>query len=601
MIDFLSRFLAKCRGWIIVGVILAGLGGLFCLTVDQIVKRFIPSIVSLTADRIRAKITFQKVHYLFPHRVTLKDVKVFSLETSSRFMLDVPELDLDFTIPIFYKHEKIHVSQVTFNQTSVHVPAIRNYLEREGPLLWAVLRSLPASNMKILLPGTQVYLFKDSKIAAPLALNIDFNLNDGQFSGKIKDRVSILQYWGAWKNNRIDWKGFMFYEGPLTKVPLYVLDIDGQAIVKSKDLWLKKFSFSVNNDRFLVTGHFLLDQPMKFETKVSYRRELNHIRAQDPLIAMDTTIRGETNYQGVLMDGQMDFDLFSNERIHMPLQKVSVVFNHLQTAVINDSLLQLKAKEVLSSFLTYRSEYKFSLENFLASIQRGQKAQFIAALSTNLYGGRYQGQMTIDTSPSPWQIQVRGKVEEVDVSRLSDLIKYFNKGKGYLSGSFDVQAPTNMSLQAVVSMREGEFTDFSFFPVAVSKIFQMPSLDHLSEADVSLRLKLNRQEAAIDNFKLRSNNINLHGSFRMDANNLVNSQMSILFPKDVLGESPIGQRVMRLVPQAWQMPFEFHLSGDISKMNFQWDDSPLKRKIEQRLPHFVERTIEQRVDEKASI
>ena len=43
--------------------------------------------------------------------------------------------------------------------------------------------------------------------------------------------------------------------------------------------------------------------------------------------------------------------------------------------------------------------------------------------------------------------------------------------------------------------------------------------------------------------------------------------------------------------------FNFQLSGRQEAMNFQWMPSPHKNMIQERIPNFVERIIERRIDE----
>lgn len=602
MVDLLWRFLAKCRAWFIVGLILASLGGLFCIAVNQIVKRFVPSLATLTADRLKLKVSFQKVHYSFPREVILEGLTVSSSQTPSKLMINAPRLVLDFAIPIFPQRGKIHLKQVSLDQAVMDIPTIKDYLEHQGNLFWDVIKTLPVSEMNLSSTSTKVYLFKRNKIVAPLAVDINFKLDkSGQFAGQLKDNYSFLQYWGTWQDNRVIWKGFMFYKGPFVKEPLYVLDIEGLAFVKSPDVWLKKLSFSINGDQFLATGHGLLGTPFKFEFHILYRKQLKHISLQDPLENVEATLTGQINRYGLLVSGHTYLDLLFSNQLNMFLQNINLEFKDLQTAIINDRLLQLKTPKTQISLTLNNKTYKIAFDHFLAGIKRGPKAQWIASLSTKLYGGSYKGQMLLDTDRQPWQFQVNGKIEHIEMARLSDLSKYFTKCKGDISGSFEAQIPHNLSLRANLALHDGDLSDFDFLPVAASKLFQMPSLDHLSNADLFMHLKLDPASANIQYFKLHSNNVNLQGSFRLDSNNLVFSRISMLFPKEVLNESPIGQKVMQLVPEAWQLPFVFHLSGDVQRMNFQWDDSPLKRKIEERLPHFVERSIQQRVDEKVAI
>ena len=44
------------------------------------------------------------------------------------------------------------------------------------------------------------------------------------------------------------------------------------------------------------------------------------------------------------------------------------------------------------------------------------------------------------------------------------------------------------------------------------------------------------------------------------------------------------------------MDFDFRLSGSVDTMNFQWVPSAVKKKIQTRIPDFIERKIERNID-----
>ena len=100
----------------------------------------------------------------------------------------------------------------------------------------------------------------------------------------------------------------------------------------------------------------------------------------------------------------------------------------------------------------------------------------------------------------------------------------------------------------------------------------------------------------VDDIKLNTDDFNLSGFYHLDADDLVSSQASAQFSKKLLSESPIGRKIIGLVRGAWTLPFEFSLSGNMYRMNFQWDNSPLKDKVRQHLFSFFESIIDRRMD-----
>ena len=124
----------------------------------------------------------------------------------------------------------------------------------------------------------------------------------------------------------------------------------------------------------------------------------------------------------------------------------------------------------------------------------------------------------------------------------------------------------------------------------------MPSLDHVSGADLSCDFKIDGKSKILEDLKLNTGDVDLSGFFHVDTDNLVSSQGSIRFSKKLLSESTIGRHIIGLVHGAWNLPLEFSLSGNLYRMNFQWDKSPLKDKVRQHMFSFFERMIDQRMD-----
>jgi hypothetical protein len=133
------------------------------------------------------------------------------------------------------------------------------------------------------------------------------------------------------------------------------------------------------------------------------------------------------------------------------------------------------------------------------------------------------------------------------------------------------------------------------------KILQRPLLEYLSDANISLRFKFDPQLASFEDIRVHTKDLDISGFFNLNANELVASQISVFFSKRIFSEIPFAQRALRLIPQMADLPFELRLSGDVHQMNFQWEDSILKRKVENRLPNFIERFIDRKVDEKMSV
>lgn len=602
MVIYLLEFLLRCRKVIVVILILGSLGCLFYFSADKLIHNFVPAFINIMSDRLKVSILYSKVHYSFPGKIVLEQVQIFDQQRSPQAMVEIPQLTLGFNFPFFSAQKRVYLTQIYLDQMQIRAVILKDFIARHGSLLWSEFKALPHSDIHIQQTQTRLFLLKDEQTIAPIVFDFDFYFQKGQFKGEFKDNYSFLQFWGDWQKDRgLHWKGFMFYNGPLTPQPLHILDINGHIDIKDNDISLKDFSFSVNSDKLSATGHYSLGRPYNFQTNISFIKDAHHVTSQEPIKSIDINVKGQLEHQSVLLNGGIDLNLFSDVKLKMPLSRVNLELKDLTASVINDHLLKLTIKQTLGIFEANGREHKISLENILISFQRDKKAQFNVNLSSQLYGGQYRGKLMLDTSSAPWQVVTHGQFDNLDINRFSELMAYFNKCKGYVSGVFDIQMPQNPSLTATVLMRQTSAEDLSFLPWSVSKILQMPSLEHLSGADLFFHFKINPQVVSLDKVRLHTNDLDLSGSFRLEPNDLVASKVSVFFSQALFNESLIGQKIAQLVPKAWDLPFEFRLSGDLHRMNFQWEDSLLKKKVEQRLPNFIERSIEQRVNDKMAI
>jgi hypothetical protein len=282
--------------------------------------------------------------------------------------------------------------------------------------------------------------------------------------------------------------------------------------------------------------------------------------------------------QGLVFKGRSDF-YFISEILHFD-------FENLRARPINGNTLNVKIGDS-ALFFTIKnralSPIKIPLQDFSANFNFDKLYQKTITLSARMFNGHCYSRIFLDTAFLPWQIKGQGN------------FKGLNINQGLFSGNFKLQSSHGIELSGILTEHHGNFNNTPF-QAWLARTLQMPSLEHLSGADLSCRFKINGNSKMLDDLKLKTEDINLSGSFHLDADDLVSSQGSVQFSQKLLDESPIGLHILRLVQGGWTLPFEFHLSGDVHRVNFQWDKSSLKDKLRQHLFSFIERTIDRRID-----
>jgi hypothetical protein len=269
----------------------------------------------------------------------------------------------------------------------------------------------------------------------------------------------------------------------------------------------------------------------------------------------------------------------------------------LRAVVVNDRLLQLKSRHANASFATGKSTYTFAYNDLFANIQRSGTAGISTAFSAGFCGGKVHSGAVLDFTCAPSQISAQGRFEDVDIEALSATGVDWPSVTGRASGVFAIQGPKDSSLSGTLRISGGNVSDLDFLPWNISKAFAMPSLTRLTGVDLACDFRLDGNSKAVKDVLLHSDQLReVKGFYSVDSNDLVSSRISAVFSETLFKESAFGQKIVQLVPAAWELPVEVRLTGSAERMNLQWEDSTLKKKVESRLPDFVERIIQRRID-----
>jgi hypothetical protein len=492
-------------------------------------------------------------------------------------MLKSSQVIINFSFPLFSSATPLNY--IMIDGMIIDFPVFKSYLAQYNTKIYAWARALPKGKMHLLVPNGQFYL-KGPQAGDPVTFKINLNLDQDhlnvqgswedkdkfnyELSGDIRssgfdlDKLTLensrssINLWGSWHDNHIDWKGFIFYN------KFYILDINGNVEVQDKDIVLKKLSFSVNGDPVGALGHCSRQGLFQCDADIALKNLGLHLHAQN-------------TPQGLVFKGAADVD-----GTHLD-------FEDLTALIINGNSLKVRIKQIQGSLSIQGTQYRLPFENLGATLNFENPYRQTITISGGVFAGHIQGRIFLDTSSLPWQIKSQGSFDGI------------NMAQGLLSGTFDFQSSKNTRLSGTLALHNGNFND-THFQEWTAKTLQMPSLEHISGADLHCRFTINGNSKTVEDIKLNTNDFDLSGFFHLDADDFVSSQGSVRFSKKLLSESTVGRQIIGLVRGAWTLPFEFRLSGNMYRMNFQWDNSPLKDKVRRHLFSFFERMIDQRMD-----
>jgi len=597
--NYLQRLLFKWKYTILIILIIFAAAKAFSLQINRWIPQYVRSFSDLIAQETQTQISFHSVRYLFPDYLVFKNVRVL-VPDQIEPVLQAPRVTLKFSFPLF--SSAIPLKKIATGRMAIDLQALKKYWSIHGQRICAQFRHLPHRDIRLLVADGRL----NSKDRS-LPFNIDLDLNQDRISARgswgdadqfhctlngsfsnfgfdadkltVQDERSSLNLWGSWHGDNIYWKGFIFYE------TFYILDINGHIKLQKDDAILQQLSFSIDGDDIRLSGHCLKPGLSQCDANMTYRRALAHLDELRPLKSIRLHLHSLSTTQGSLLSGQTDIDFLVPAQAHPSLESIRLDFVHLRAQLINGNLLKLKIKQMQSRFSIGGHAYNIPLENILTSLDFSRAYRKVIDFSSRMFAGHGSCRSFLDTSSLPWQIKSQGRFEGMALYG------------GLLSGAFQLQSSKPLKLAGDLSLRNGRFDDTPF-QTWMAAVLKMPSLDHLPGADVSCHFKVEGRSRIFEDIKLKTQDIDLSGSFDLDEDDLVSSRASIRFSKKLFGESPVGKDILGLVRGAWTLPVEFSLSGNVHRMNFQWDASPLKDQVHRHMFSFVEGMIDRRVDER---
>lgn len=611
MTNYLQQFLFKWKFAVLILVLTAAMIAGFSCWVNRYLPKYAHAYCNLIGQQLSEKFSFGEIHYGFPNRLILKNVQVLPLGKGTP-MLKISRMVMGLSLPLSSSGPAINY--VALNDATIDFALLKDYWDEHRPSLYAWARTLPQSNLRFFLPDGQIYLKSKTRDPNHFKIYVDLKQDhvlahgtwddkkkyDYVLSGNLIDHgfnltkltitegESSINLWGQWQNNNIDWKGFILYK------QIYILDISGHLNIRDTAIVLKDLSFSVNGDDVDLTGQCSKQKFFQCTADLTVSRQKKHLTAQMPVKDISFHLESQNTPQGPFFNGQADLKFLFKANPSFAIPHARLSFKNLKGRIINASLLQLRMDRLEAAW-SGPDEHQVLAEDLLAGIHLTGNSHATITLSTRLYAGHYRSRFFLDTTSLPWQIVAQGQFEDIDINRIKDTLPFFRSYHGLLSGNVDLQSLKNMKLRGALLIRHGNFNDPHFLPW-VARTLQMPTLEHLSAAEMSCHFSMDGLSKKIDDLHLQTDDMDLKGSFHLDEEDFVSSRLAVRFSKALLSESPMGRSIIGMVQEAWTLPFEFRLSGNLYRMNFQWDHSPLKDKVRQHMFAFVERMIDRRAD-----
>ena len=388
-----------------------------------------------------------------------------------------------------------------------------------------------------------------------------------------------------------------FVKGELDEIDLFLLDIDGLMRITKEGLGIEQLNFNLNHTPVHVTGRIGFDAPVSFHLSISSEpspQGKNRIRN---FRQAKLDISGRFQNGGLQTGGELKFYFVENgepksivQRVEAPFENFFINFDD----AAGKFLLSLEKAHV--SFWTRGNEHRVSLNQLKASVDLLSEGTMALMVRSPFYEGELEGKIDLDITQRPVRLTSTFVVKGVSANELDELLIHYSKVKGTLDSKINFSNYPEFDLNGEINLKNGNLMNFAFFDW-LAGAFDLPSLKELNFARISTQFSVNPKMCGINNIHLESENIQINGSFSVDAESLVSSELSLGLSRDLLKESSKFNPVLKILDhKVSYLDFDFRLSGNLHAMNFQWMDSEDKRRIQSRIPDFIERRIEERID-----
>jgi len=575
------------------------------------------------------KITISRIIYLPPNFIILKNTSFQEVAPSTQNTpLFIPTICMKLSLWEIVIKRHLSVSDIYIYEPDINYYKFRLFLKDNFKQIMVFIHSLPKQDINFFIKKMKLDLAKEDigfkYITADFALMIkgssvssfgSINKNMyGNTTGKFPLRYSFKAFLtedgisveklelrrenfsselkGSYIGGAFRLSGFAF----MNTANLFILDIDCLGNFTFPKLQIGRLKFSLNNNPVSLKGNIFLSDPILLDLVISsYLTYPKYGQAED-IKRIELKIKGTLKENVFSSDGILNLDSPKKKKGGFPLERMEFGFNGLTFYFAQYPHLRMHLGDGNLFFQTDQNEYKISLKDLKAIFYlRDKKFKFVE-FNSLFYDGSLKGQGRIDMSNWPPRVTSIARVRNVSANKLDGLLIHFSKFHGKLASLMYFSNFPHLFLRGGMIIEKGYLYNLEFFKW-LADFFDLPALKKISFKKTTTNFLVNEEGASLQEMRLESKDVNLNGYFSLGHNDLVSSKISLFFSRELLQKSAKFRPLLNLLGKDFNnLVFDFQLSGNLHRMNFQWLQSDFKRKIQASIPHFIERKIDRDVE-----
>ncbi|MFC1510727.1 hypothetical protein ACFL49_03600, partial [Candidatus Omnitrophota bacterium] len=355
---------------------------------------------------------------------------------------------------------------------------------------------------------------------------------------------------------------------------------------------INKFTMLVNKNPFNLKGQAILTETTPFDMQLSFDQTKSK-RATMTRVS----VSGKTINQILFLDASIN-KIYKNNIMSLG------AFNSFNLN-IDDFSLDFNAYPKLRMTVA-RGEASWDLNDKKHKVQLNNAAAFMRLTSaeiqtikikSQIYNGSLDGKLWIDTSTSPPVIASELSIKQADTEKFSDILPLLSTVIGKCDTNLILSTYPKFNIDGNISITNARLEKNPLFNW-IADSFDLPALSDIQFNHLESKILVNSRKSGLYDINTDSNALKLKGFYAIKNDGLVSSKLTLLFNRDMLKNSSKCKILHKSINNnSDYIDFDIQLSGDQDNVNFLWLDSETKTAIQEKLPNFIERIIDRRVDE----
>jgi len=509
-------------------------------------------------------------------------------------LIYIPYTAIKFSLKDILLERRLFVSDIYLYRPDVDLLILRNFLSREAGRLASSVQSVRKPDINFFVKAMKLGL--GPNVTGPVVSDFNVKISGYSFasSGKVRrgklsfnynfkaslSRTSLLleklelsggglfmQLWGSQENKVFKLNGFAFFHDAL------ILDLDFIGEYSFNELNIERLKFSLNNNPLSVKGDIRFSgQP-----------------------ALDLFISSEAKGIKAEVKGRLKNNYFISN-INFSSQRFFCVLNDLIFYYGQYPYLAASLKEASFIFKDNGNMHRLIFSRLNAFLDLKDEKVKYARFRSAFYGGRLDGKARLAVSRPQSGFSCILRIKNAKADELNTIFSYLSNIKGGLSSLIYFKNQPVLSLKAQTVVRNGTLENSGFLNW-LSGYFSLPELKKIRFGILYFNTVLSPEEADFSDIRLTSGEIKLRGFFNLNRYGLVSSKLSLDFKAGLLQRSRKFTALLRMLGKRLnEVIFDFQLSGKLQSLNFQWLDSDFKRRLRRKIPDFIERGLDKKIE-----